>query len=41
VRGFAVTLSIGIITSMFTAIMLTRLLVVTWLRKRRPAELPI
>ena len=41
VRGFAVTLSIGIVTSMFTAIMLTRLLVVTWLRKRRPAELPI
>ena len=28
VRGFAVTLSIGIVTSMFTAIMLTRLFVV-------------
>ncbi len=41
VRGFAVTLSIGIVTSMFTAIMLTRLMVVTWLRRRRPAELPI
>ncbi len=41
VRGFAVTLAIGIVTSMFTAIMLTRLMVITWLRKRRPSELPI
>jgi preprotein translocase subunit SecD len=41
VRGFAVTLSAGIATSMFTAIMLTRLLVVTWLWWRRPQVLPI
>ncbi|WP_421709613.1 protein translocase subunit SecD [Algihabitans sp.] len=43
IRGFAVTLAIGILTSMFTAIMVTRLLVVTWLRRRRtPAKaLPI
>ena len=41
VRGFAVTLSIGIITSMFTAIMLTRLLVVAWIRQRRVTEVPI
>ena len=41
VRGFAVTLSIGIVTSMFTAIMLTRLLVVVWLRKTRPQVLPV
>ncbi|MDP7601224.1 MAG: MMPL family transporter, partial [Rhodospirillales bacterium] len=41
VRGFAVTLSIGIVTSMFTAIMLTRLLVVTWIRSRRISEVPI
>ena len=41
VRGFAVTLSIGIATSMFTAIMVTRLIVVTWLRRRRPQALPI
>lgn len=41
VRGFAVTLAIGIITSLFTAIMLTRLLVVTWLKKSRPDTLPI
>jgi preprotein translocase subunit SecD len=41
VKGFAVTLAIGLITSMFTAIMLTRLMVVTWLRRRRPRSLAI
>lgn len=41
IKGFAVTLSIGIITSMFTALMLTRLFVVVWLRQRRPQTLPI
>ena len=41
IKGFAVTLSIGLMTSMFTAIMLTRLLVVTWLRRGRPQALPI
>jgi preprotein translocase subunit SecD len=41
VRGFAVTLGVGIITSMFSAIMITRLLIATWLRRSRPAMLPI
>jgi preprotein translocase subunit SecD len=41
VRGFAVTLSIGIVTSMFTAIMLTRLLVIIWLRRTKPSSLPL
>jgi preprotein translocase subunit SecD len=41
VRGFAVTLGLGIMTSMFTAITLTRLLVSTWLRRTRPAVLPV
>ena len=41
IKGFAVTLTIGIISSMFTAIMVTRLLVVVWLRQRRPSVLPI
>jgi protein-export membrane protein SecD len=41
VRGFAITLSLGLITSMFTAIMLTRLLIVTWLRRKRPQALAI
>ena len=41
VRGFAVTLAIGIVTSMFTATMLTRLSVVTWLRRTKPQTLPV
>jgi preprotein translocase subunit SecD len=41
IKGFAVTLSIGIGTSMFAAVMLTRLMVVVWLRRRRPQTLPI
>jgi len=41
IKGFAVTLSIGIVTSMFTAMMVTRLMIVTWLRQRRPQALPI
>ena len=41
VRGFAVTLSIGIITSMFTAIMLTRVMIVIWLRRTKPDVLPL
>jgi protein-export membrane protein SecD len=36
VRGFAVTLAIGILTSMFSAIMITRLVIVLWLRTSRP-----
>jgi preprotein translocase subunit SecD len=41
VKGFGVTLTIGIVTSMFTAIMVTRLLVVVWLRRKRPQALPV
>lgn len=41
IKGFAVTLSIGILTSMFTAIMVTRLLVAGWYLKNRPKALPI
>jgi protein-export membrane protein SecD len=41
IRGFAVTLCIGIITSVFTAFTLTRLMVALWVRSRRPAEVPI
>ena len=39
VQGFAVTLAVGIISSMFTAIWVTRLIVATWLRRTRPATL--
>ena len=41
VKGFAVTLGIGIVTSFFTAVVVSRLLVVTWLRRWRPAALPL
>lgn len=41
VQGFAVTLAIGILTSMFTAIMLTRYILSSWLRRARPETLPI
>lgn len=41
IRGFAVTLAIGIAASMFTAIMLTRLVIVTWLRRAKPQALPV
>jgi preprotein translocase subunit SecD len=41
VRGFAVTLAIGILTSMFTAVMVTRMMVVLWLRRRRPSSLTV
>ena len=41
IKGFAVTLSIGIITSMFTAIMVTRMLVVFYLRRSKPKKLVI
>ncbi len=41
IKGFSVTLAVGIMTSFFTAIMVTRLFVVQWLNGRRPKELPI
>jgi preprotein translocase subunit SecD len=36
VRGFAVTLGLGIITSIFTAIFVTRLIAVMWFERKRP-----
>jgi preprotein translocase subunit SecD len=41
VRGFAVTLGIGIITTVFTAFTLTRLMVAWWVRWARPRQLAI
>jgi preprotein translocase subunit SecD len=41
VRGFAVTLGIGIITTVFTAFTLTRLMVALWYRWWRPKVIPI
>jgi preprotein translocase subunit SecD len=41
VRGFAVTLGIGILTSLFTAFTLTRLIVAYWVRLWRPRTVPL
>ena len=41
IKGFAVTLAIGILTSLFTAVMVTRLLIVIWLERKRPRTLEL
>jgi protein-export membrane protein SecD len=41
IRGFAVVLMIGIVTSVFTAVNITRMLVALWVRRARPKELHI
>lgn len=41
VRGFAVTYILGLLTTMFTAYTLTRLMIAYWVKWRRPAKLPI
>lgn len=39
VKGFAVTMTIGLVTSVFTAIFLTRLMIIWWIERRKPQEL--
>ncbi|MFY9288845.1 MAG: protein translocase subunit SecD [Alphaproteobacteria bacterium] len=41
VKGFAVTLTIGLVASIFSALMVTRLIIVWWLRGKKPREIPI
>ncbi|QNP45217.1 protein translocase subunit SecD [Sphingomonas sediminicola] len=41
IRGFAVVLMIGIVTSVFTAVNFTRMLVALWVRRKRPRVLHI
>lgn len=41
VRGFALTITIGIVTTLFTTLMLSRLLMVRWYALTRPTELPV
>ncbi|HEV2187301.1 MAG TPA: protein translocase subunit SecD [Stellaceae bacterium] len=41
VKGFAVTLSIGVLTSLFSAILVTRLQIVSWLRRSKPKAIPL
>ena len=40
VRGFAVTLAIGIMTTVFTAFTVTRWMIAEWVRRKRPKVLP-
>ena len=40
IQGFGVTLSIGILTSYFTGVYLSRLLTVFWLQRKNPKKLP-
>ena len=39
VRGFAITLGVGILTTMFTAFALTRLIIAFWVRRNKPKEI--
>ncbi|WP_377186827.1 protein translocase subunit SecD [Ruegeria meonggei] len=41
VRGFAITLGLGILTSVFTAIFVTRLMIVLWFERRRPKTIEV
>jgi len=41
VRGFAVTLALGVVTSVFSAILVTQILLALWFRHKRPKTLPI
>jgi preprotein translocase subunit SecD len=41
VKGFAWTLSIGVLTSVFTAILVTQVLIGWWFRAAKPKQLPI
>ena len=41
VRGFAVTLALGILTTIFSAFLFTRLMVAVWVRRHRPSALPV
>jgi len=41
VRGFAITLGIGIVTSVFTALFVTRVMIATWFDARRPKTIEV
>lgn len=41
IKGFAVTLAIGILASMFTAVLFTRFIIVQWVRIVKPKRIPI
>ncbi len=41
VRGFSITLGLGILTSVFTAIWVTRLMIAIWFERRRPRQITV
>ena len=41
VRGFAVSLGLGILTSIITAVTMTRMMIALWYRRSRATKLPI
>lgn len=41
IRGFAITLAIGILTTVFTSFVFSRFLIAQWVQMRRPKALPI
>ncbi len=41
VRGFAVSLALGILTTIITAVTMTRMMITLWYRYKRPVKLPI
>jgi protein-export membrane protein SecD len=41
IRGFATSLSLGLLTHLFTATIFTRMILSIWVRWRRPTELPV
>ena len=41
VRGFAVTLAVGIMTSLFTSVTVTRLIITAWYNHYKPKALPL
>ncbi|MDG2403749.1 MAG: MMPL family transporter, partial [Paracoccaceae bacterium] len=41
VRGFAITLGLGILTSVFTALFVTRLMIIVWFENRRPKTIEV
>src|SRR5690242_11406382 len=41
IKGFATSLTLGLLTHLFTATVFTRMLLAVWVRWRRPTELPV
>jgi protein-export membrane protein SecD len=39
VKGFAIVIGIGILTTLFSAVMFVRVILVSWIRRARPATL--